>query len=155
MRQPYQVLVFPFRTTAAGPQYAIFRRSDDANWQSVCGGMEDDEDLVTAARREAEEESGIVDRQPIYKLDMVSGVEKTCFAASRHWPENLYIVPKHYFAMDVSSGGDGITISAEHHEARWANYAEAYEALRYDDDKSALWELDARLRNGDLPQAAP
>lgn len=155
MRQPYQVLVFPFRTTAQGPRYAIFRRSDDANWQSVCGGVEEGEDLVTAARRETEEEAGIDDASPVYKLDMVSGVEKTCFAVSRHWPKNLYIVAKHYFAMDVSAGADEIKISTEHREFRWATYAEAYETLRYDDDKSALWELDARLRNGDLPEATP
>jgi dATP pyrophosphohydrolase len=58
MRQPYQVLVFPFRTAAQGPLYAIFKRSDDASWQSVCGRVEEGEDLVTAARREAEAATG-------------------------------------------------------------------------------------------------
>jgi dATP pyrophosphohydrolase len=155
MRQPYQVLVFPFRIGAEGPRYAVFRRSDDANWQSVCGGVEDGEDLITAARRETREEAGIAEPRPVYRLDMVSGVAKSCFAAGRHWPANLYIVPKHYFAMDAGAGADGIRISAEHSEFRWASYAAAREALRYDDDKNALWELDTRLRNNDLPEAAP
>lgn len=74
---------------------------------------------------------------------------------SRHWPKNLYIVPKHYFAIDVSAGPDEIKISAEHQEFKWATYPEACETLRYDDDKSALWELDARLRNADLPETTP
>jgi dATP pyrophosphohydrolase len=146
--------VFPFRIAAQGPRYAVFKRSDDGNWQGVAGGVEVGEDLVTAARREAEEEAGITDHHPIYKLDMISGVGKEGFAASSHWPESLYIVSKHFFAMDVSADTSQLTISAEHDEFRWASYAEAHQALRYDDDKNALWELDARLRNRDLPEAA-
>ncbi len=84
---------------------------------------------------------------------MISGVGKEGFAASRLWPRSLYIVRKHFFAMDVSAGTSGLKISAEHDEFRWASYTEAYETLRYDDDKNALWELDARLRNKDLPEA--
>lgn len=153
MRQPVNVLIFPFRITGDGPQYAIFKRSDDANWQGVCGGVEDNEDLVTAARRETAEEAGVYGL-PMYELDMVSGVEKVDFVASRHWPEKLYIVRKHFFGMDATRAATQISISGEHHQFRWAGYAEAYAALRYDDDKTALWELDARLRKGDLPEAA-
>jgi dihydroneopterin triphosphate diphosphatase len=35
--QPFQVIVFPFRVTAAGPEYAILRRADDGCWQGVAG----------------------------------------------------------------------------------------------------------------------
>jgi dihydroneopterin triphosphate diphosphatase len=44
-------------------------------------------------------------------------------------------------------------LSHEHREFRWAPYDGASATLRYDDDKTALWELDARLRAGDLPPA--
>lgn len=37
MRQPLQVIVFPFRVTAAGLEYAIFRRADDGCWQGRGG----------------------------------------------------------------------------------------------------------------------
>ena len=152
MRQPFQVIVFPFRVTAAGPEYAIFRRADDGCWQGVAGGVEDGEGLVTAARRETAEEAGLAGGSPVYKLDMTSGVARTCFAASRHWPGDLYIVAKHYFGMDVTQEPP-VMPSHEHSEFRWAPYGAASAALRYDDDKSALWELDARLRAGDLPAA--
>ncbi|MGH8795212.1 MAG: NUDIX domain-containing protein [Stackebrandtia sp.] len=152
MRQPYTVLVFPFRMTTAGPEYAIFRRSDDSNWQSVSGGVEDDEDLAAAARRETAEEAGLSDANPMYKLDMVSGVEKTCFSASKHWPDQLYIVPKHFFAMEVGPE-TSVELSHEHHEFRWLTYDQAYAALRYDDDKTALWELNARIHADNLPGA--
>jgi dihydroneopterin triphosphate diphosphatase len=68
VRQPLQVIVFPFRVTAAGPEYAVFRRADDGCWQGVAGGVEDGEDLVTAARRETAEEAGLAGGRPVYTL---------------------------------------------------------------------------------------
>jgi dATP pyrophosphohydrolase len=153
VRQPRQVIVFPFRVTAAGPEYAIFRRADDGCWQGVAGGVEEGEDLVTAACRETAEEAGLAGGSPIYKLDMVSGVARTWFAASQHWPGDLYIVPKHHFAVDITREPAPVVLSHEHSEFCWAPYGEASAALRYEDDKTALWELDARLRAGDLPAA--
>jgi dATP pyrophosphohydrolase len=158
VRQPLQVIVFPFRVTAGGPEYAIFRRADDGCWQGVAGGVEEGEDLVTAARRETAEEAGLTGGNPVYKLDMVSGVARTCFGASRHWPSDLYIVAKHHFAMDVTRDPAPVALPdehSEHSEFRWVPYGEASATLRYDDDKTALWELDARLRTSDLPAAAP
>jgi dihydroneopterin triphosphate diphosphatase len=153
MRQPLQVTVFPFCMTAPGPEYAIFRRADDGCWQGVAGGVEEGEDLVTAARRETAEEAGLTGSNPVYKLDMVSGVARTWFAASQYWPSDLYIVAKHHFAMDATRDPAPVVLSREHSEFRWAPCGEASAALRYDDDKTALWELDARLRARNLPAA--
>ncbi len=154
MRQPYTVLVFPFRRLPNGAAvYAVFRRADDANWQSVSGGVEGTEDLVTAARRETVEETGLDRSNPMYKLSMVSGVARICFAASRSWPAGLYIVPKHFYAMDASADPADVVLSSEHKQFGWIDYEKAYEALRYDDDKTALWELNSRILNRDLPPA--
>ena len=152
MRQPCTVVVFPFRLAVDGPRYAIFQRADNTDWQSVSGGVEDDEDLATAARRETVEETGLGHSSPLYKLDMVSGVEKTCFAASTHWSPGLYIVPKHFFGMDVGQESTSVVLSDEHRVFRWLGYDEAYRTLRYDDDRTALWELDARIRGNDMPE---
>ena len=53
MRAPFQILVIPFRRTAAGLEFAVLRRSDADYWQFVAGGGEDDETPLQAARREA------------------------------------------------------------------------------------------------------
>lgn len=152
MRQPKTVLVFPFRQVpGSGPLYAIFQRADDANWQGVSGGVEDDEELAAAARRETAEETGFAGAHPLYRLTMTSGVDKTCYRAAVHWPEDLYIVPKHYFAMDLTAALGDVVLSCEHQQVRWCGYDEAHAALRYDDDRTALWELHARLVRGDLP----
>src|ERR1700744_1199080 len=148
VRQPLEVVVVPFRVTAAGPGYAVFRRVEHGWWPGVAGGVEDGEDLVAAARRETAEEAGLAGGGPVYKLDMASGVARIWFAASRHWPSGLYIGAKHNFAMDGTGEPAPVVLSHEHSDFRWAPYGEASAALRYDDDKTALWELDARIRAG-------
>jgi len=152
MRQPLQVTVFLF------PQDGSRTRVRDlpavlttAAWQGVAGGVEEGEDLATAARRETAEEAGLTGSNPLYKLDMTSGVARTWFAASQHWAAGFYIVPKHNFAMDATGDPAPVVLSHEHSEFRWASHSEASAALRYDDDKTALWELHARLQAGDLP----
>lgn len=110
MRQPLQVSVFLFRMTPSGPEYAIFCRADDGCWQAVAGGVEDGEDLASAARRESAEEAGVSGR--LFQLDIVSGVPRSCFEAGRNWPKDLYIVTKHHFALDVGGEGAQVVLSA-------------------------------------------
>ena len=155
MRQPVNVMVFPFRLGRDGlVEYAVFRRADDANWQPVGGGVEGDEELPAAARREAFEETGW-SGGALYRLDMVGGVGRDDFAARVYWPSDVYIVTKHFFGLDLGPDAADVTLSREHRESRWCGYDEAYALLRYDDDRTALWELNERLRLGGLPPALP
>ncbi|MEV0196085.1 hypothetical protein [Nonomuraea sp. NPDC050691] len=62
-------------------------------------------------------------------------------------------MPKHFFACDVTREKAQIVLSSEHRDTQWLPYQAAYESLRYDDDKTALWELDQRIRRRDLPGA--
>jgi len=93
MRQPLAVLIFLFRSSVFGPEYAVLKRADDGDWQSVSGGVEVGEDLAMAARREVVEETGLSRDNPMYKLDMVSGVAREAFAASSLWPSDLRQAP--------------------------------------------------------------
>jgi dATP pyrophosphohydrolase len=68
-RAPFQVLVLPFRRPAPGEiEFAVLRRADDANWQSVAGGGAVGESVVEAARREAFEEAGVPASASLYAL---------------------------------------------------------------------------------------
>lgn len=146
MRSPFQVLIIPFRQTAAGAEYAVLKRADLGWWQFVSGGGEGDETPIQAAERETAEELGISAQGMLLRLDSMATVPGEAFSASRQWGGDIYVIPEYCFAIDV--GRQQVTISSEHTEIRWAPYDEAGKMLRWDGNRNALWELRERLRRG-------
>ncbi len=147
-RAPLQVLVLPFRYAAGGSiEYAIFRRSDhaDACWQGVAGGAEQGESAADAARREMMEEAGIPSAAPLLPLDTKASVPATEFHERDHWGSGRYVVTEHAFGV-LLEDGQAITLSGEHTEYRWLPYEGALNLLRWDSNRTALWELNERLR---------
>ena len=142
-RAPFQVLVLPYRRSAAGMQVAVMHRADHAVWQFVSGGGEAGETIETAARREGLEEAGIPAGAAYLRLDATAAIPACWFAAWPSWPEPTLVVVEHAFAVDV--GDHRIAASAEHDAVRWVHYDEAIALLRFDSNRVALWELHERL----------
>ena len=152
-RAPFQVHGFPFRNSAAGGfKYAVFRRADEGYWQAIAGGGEDDESPAEAAKRETLEETNIPSTADFFFLQTRASVPVYNFKAPDTWPKDLYVIPAHYFA--VRAADFEITISWEHTEFRWGDYDEGVRLLHWGHDKNALWELNERLLNDDLPALA-
>ena len=150
MRAPFQVLVLLFRRVPAKPnEFAVLCRADDGCWQGVAGGGEDDETPVQAARRELTKESGVPSLAPLYRLKTFDHVPVGCFAARDSWPPDIYVVPQHFFACEAT--GWEPAVSREHSELRWCTAVDASALLRYDSNRTALWELARRLERNDLP----
>jgi dATP pyrophosphohydrolase len=153
-RAPFQVVVFPFRRAGDAIEYAIFRRADDEAWQGIAGGGEEGETPAQAARREAAEEAAIDPTAPLYALESHGTVPRTCIAEAqrRHWPPGLLVLPNHAFAIDCT--GIELRLSAEHTEVAWTDQATALRRLRWDSDRTALWELGERLATRAMPGRA-
>ena len=149
MRAPFQVLVIPFRCTAARVEFAVLKRSDAGYWQFVAGGGEDDETPLKAAQREIKEEIGIDASDRIIRLDSMATVPRTYFAAADSWGGDIFVIPEHCFAVDV--GKDVLTVSREHTELRWVGYEEAMSLLEWDSNRNALWEVNERLKKAGTP----
>ena len=149
MRQPENVHIYLYRRTREGPyEYAIFQRSDNpAYWQGISGGVEEGETAEQAARREALEEAGITDAAPLYRLDTVSYLPANLFAEAERWGKNVVVCPMYSFAMPYN--GD-IALSDEHLAMRWLAFEQAHALVYWHDQKTALWELDQRLKRGNL-----
>lgn len=148
-RAPFQVVVLPFRLTdSGGVEFAVLRRADDGQWQGVAGGGENDETIIEAARREAFEEAAVPSEVSFYKLTMRDFVPASCFEAAKEWPPDTYLVPQYFFACDAT--GRKLAVSREHTEIAWMAYQEAHDRLRYDSNRTGLWELAERLRMKDL-----
>jgi len=149
-RAPFQILVLPFRVNGADVfEYALFKRSDESYWQGIAGGGEDSEAALAAAKREAFEEAQISPATPFFALQTMPMVPVFHFQARDHWPKDLYVIPNFCYAADCSS--IAFALSDEHSEYKWMRYDHGYDALRWEDNKIALWELDQRLHNNDLP----
>lgn len=147
MRAPFQVLVIPFRRTAAGLEFAVLKRRDDEHWQFVAGGGEEGETPLQAAERETKEEVGIT--AAVMRLDSLATVPKHCFAAADSWGPDVYVIPEYCFAVEV---GDSVLIlSREHTESQWVSHEHACRLLKWDSNRNALWELNERLK---VPKSA-
>jgi len=153
MRAPFQILVIPFRHTAARPEFAVLKRRDAGYWQFVAGGGEDDEFPAQAAQRETKEEIGIAANGRLLQLDSMATVPKKCFAAADHWGQEVYVIPEYCFAIDA--GASALALSGEHTEVRWVSYDQACSLLKWDSNRNALWELNERLKKkGSEPAGA-
>ena len=120
----------------------MLKRTDGDYWQFVAGGGEHDETPVQAAERETREETGVAGE--MIPLDSMSTVPRDCFPDGGSWPDDVYVVPEHAFAVDT--GGRGFALSHEHTEIRWVTYEQAHNLLKWDSNRTALWELNERLR---------
>ncbi len=152
-RAKFQVLVIPFILEAEQIKYCVFKRADMGIWQFIAGGGEADETLLEAAQREANEEAGIAYEQCYYTLDSLGSIPIDCFREEdrKRWGEDCFIVPEYSFAVKLE--GEELSLSREHIEYKWLGYGEARKLLRYDSNKTALGELNARIKKNKLRKA--
>jgi dihydroneopterin triphosphate diphosphatase len=144
-RAPYQVLVFPYRLTKEGDwEFAIFLRADGDFWQGISGGGEGDERPLEAARRELFEETCISTDAPLLGLDTTASIRVTWFRDSPLWGKDRLVVPEYAYGVRVDD--IELVLSDEHSEMRWLPYRVAEHLLRFDSNRTALWELNLRIR---------
>jgi len=145
-RAPFNVLVFPYRPAGEHTfEYALLRRADGGYWHTMAGGGEDGETPLEAARRETHEETGIPSDSVFLQLDTLIPVPVTGYAGCDHWREDIYVIPQYCFG--VLAGSAPIAPSREHIEYQWLAYPQAHHLVRYEGSKTALWELDRKLRS--------
>ena len=142
-RAPYQILVVPFHFhSGALPLYCLFRRRDAGYWQWIAGGGENGERPADAARREATEEAGYTDNGNLFQLQSMTTVPVAGIGGFI-WGEHVLLVVEHSFAIRAVTLN--ITLSSEHDEYRWCDYETAMAMLKWDSNRTALWELNHQI----------
>ncbi len=143
MRAPFQVLAIPFRKIGRSLEFCVFHRRRHDTWQFISGGGEDAETPLQAVQREVAEESGVA-------TDDFISLRSMCYIRSdiypeqyrNNWPKDMYIIPEYSFGFECN---EDIRISDEHSGFRWVSYEEAMDLLKYDSNKTAMYELKCRL----------
>ncbi|MET3728351.1 dATP pyrophosphohydrolase [Fictibacillus halophilus] len=143
MRAPYQVLVIPFILKEHRVEYAILKRSDMNYWQGIAGGGEKGENPEQAARREAFEETGLGEDCRLIQLDTVTSLPVEHVVGHFLWGEEVFVIPEYSFGLEVYN--QRLNLSKEHTTYRWVSYEDAILELKWDSNKTALWELHTRL----------
>jgi dATP pyrophosphohydrolase len=153
MRAPFQVLVLPYRREEdGGHAYALFQREDAGYWQGVAGGGEEGETPLQAASREVAEEAGLDSRAGLWALDSVATVPVVDVTGTFLWGPDVLVIPEYAFGVRCPSAN--LVLSDEHTAFLWFTFAEAVGKLKWDSNRTALWELDHRLRHNLPPGAA-
>lgn len=143
MRAPFQILAIPYRIINGQLQYCVFHRADFDQWQFIAGGGENNETPLDAAKREALEEGGVqsdkwVELESLSYLPVIIISEKH----RQYWSKDTYVIPEYTFGFECN---EEIKLSYEHTECVWVTYDEAAKKLKWDSNRTALYELNCRL----------
>ena len=148
LRAPMQVLVIPYKLFSGIPEFCIFKRSDDNYWQFIAGGGEsEDTAILISAKREAFEEANIDIDSKYFSLDTQCSIPSYCFKdARKNWGDDCFVIPEYSFAVMLEKVK--LTLSCEHSKYEWVDYETAVKKLKYDSNRTALWELDSKIKLG-------
>ena len=144
-RAPYQVLVIPYNKVENTIRYCVFERKHPMI-QFIAGGGEDVETPIEAAKRECFEESRI-QSDDFIKLMSLCYIPTCIFSENQRkaWGEETFVIPE--YAFGVESKSTDVIISEEHIGYKWVTYEEAVSLLKWDSNKTALYELDCRIKS--------
>ena len=121
----------------------LHRKPERGNfWQPITGSIEAGESPLETARREIAEETGHSGEPEALDLQQ-------SFMIESHYLETLYPTPiiasEMGFVARLSSSATIRIDADEHDDFGWFTFGEAYERIRWTDDREALEQLETRL----------
>jgi len=148
VRAPFQILIILYQKNNETIRYCLFERTQPQNQiQFVAGGGEDKETPIEAAARELWEETGVI-RAAFLPLKSLCYIPTNIFSTEQRkiWGKELHVIPEYSFGAEVEATTE-IRLSNEHIGFRWVTYEDAWAVLKWDSNRTALYELDSILRN--------
>ena len=106
---------------------------------------------MAAAKRETFEEGGVHSTQWL-GLKSLSYIPVTIISemSRKHWDSSTYVIPEYTFGFECQ---DDVRLSPEHTDCVWLTYDEANQKLKWDSNRTALYELNCRLKKANEKEA--
>lgn len=149
VRRAQNVHIYFYRKSKTGGfEYAVLQRTDDPGiFQGASGGVRDDESPKQTARRVASYEAGAPVGARLFQLTATGYVPVTVFGPhAAEWGDDVVVVPIYFYAMQL----DEILFSEQHKSVQWHPYDETARLFTFESQRTGLWELNERLRRGNL-----
>jgi bis(5'-nucleosidyl)-tetraphosphatase len=124
-----------FRRAPGGPSYLLLRYPA-GHWDLPKGNIEKGEEPIQTMVREVREETGIVD------LRVIPGYEKKIEYFYRRDGRRVHKTVVFFLA---ETSVEKVTISFEHQDYGWFDYAEAIKTVTYPNARRLLREGEARI----------
>ena len=131
-----KVEVIIFRTINNEREFLVLKQKPTRgdSWQPVTGGIEKEEEVMDAAKREVEEETGIT--------EYIRIIDKVHFFKYKN--EDGVVLEEYVFGVEVHPDTE-IKISGEHVDFKWCSFDEAISLLKHEDNKMAFKKLNSLL----------
>ncbi len=149
MRQPISVLVYVACCSNDQISYLLLHRNPrpdldlKAFWQGITGGLEENETILQAAKRELSEETGIIAENLIQNEYEATFQIKNEWM--KHYPAGSSEIREYTFIYRIDNYIIP-TLSNEHDQYKWANIDEALSLLNYQSNIEAIKSCDSYLR---------
>jgi 8-oxo-dGTP pyrophosphatase MutT (NUDIX family) len=146
MRLPIQIAVYCVSSQSDDHQYLLLRRppSLGSYWQGISGGVEDDEDYLTTAKRELFEETGFVPSE-IRQIDFTFTFPVPD-DMRQLYDEPVEIIKEIVFLARVEDALTPVLSPIEHDAWIWCSYDEAMKRLYWRGNKESLKQCERYLR---------
>ena len=134
MRRAEEVLLVVHRLAASGPEYLVLHRVPERGgyWHLAGGGLEDDESVEVAGRRELAEGTRLDEPLRFEVLPLVLG-----------YHDGTEQIAVHFCAVEAPPGWEPV-LDEEHDDLRWLPVSEAAALVHYPEPRQGL-EAVSRL----------
>ena len=141
-----QVLIFPFSKDSDNVKYCLFKdKNDDKGWKSIVSVCEKGRTIMDTAKRKTWDVSKIVMDSKIIKFD--TKINKTYIKkVKENGEKHRFLKECRECCFEVEVNNQEI-ISKGQFEYKWLSFKEAVSALKKEEDKKALYELNKRLND--------
>ncbi|HLE11088.1 MAG TPA: hypothetical protein VI754_07540 [Bacteriovoracaceae bacterium] len=145
---PFKILLFPyrFRQKDGAPfdlEFAVVKKKVENHWQALAGQAQANEFPMDSAIRSAKEALGIPSHFIFFQLDSKAMIPVE-YIIEDQWGDDIVVIPETCYAVNIPY--DFNFLLADYFESvQWLPYKEAIEVVKWDSNKTALWELKYRI----------